>query len=158
MRTAHLMALALALTACSLLVRETAVPVTHTDPYPANPGGTWDAILTVVAVELGTQTEVSVAEALAGPRHGELILVRGALFADDAYGQVWLCSRAELSPDSGRVQCAGSILLLAGETEGSGLTASAYVASLLALADLGELQQTGTVRWSADAALLGRIR
>jgi len=160
MRFAGLLALALALSGCSLLVDDRApIPTvgTHGDPYPANPMGTWDAVLTVDA-DPGGLTARSVDEALDLPRDGELMVVRGALFVDDAYGQVWLCSRAELSPDSGGPQCAGAILLVADASQGSGLTASAYIAQLLELAEAGDLQQRGTIRWAADAAVAGRIQ
>lgn len=160
MRHVVALALALAVSGCSLLVDD-ARPIptmgTHGDPYPANPMGTWEAVLTLDA-DPGRLTTRTVDEALDLPREGELMLVRGALFVDDAYGQVWLCGHAELSPDTGGPQCAGAILLVADEANGSGMTASAYIAQLLALADVGDLQRVGTIRWAGDASLSGRIR
>jgi hypothetical protein len=162
MRFAGLLALAIALSqsGCSLLVDDaTRTPMvgTHGDPFPANPMGTWDGML-IVDADPGGLTARSVDEALELPRGGELVLVRGALFVDDAYGQVWLCSRAELSPDTGGPQCAGAILLVADESRGVGLPMSAYIAQLLELAVAGDLQQRGTIRWAADATFPGRIR
>lgn len=161
MRSAALLALAVALTGCSLLgITPTPTPTvgTHADPFPANPAGAWDAVMTVVAADLDGGTEVSVDEAVARPRDGALLLVRGALFADDAYGHVWLCSRAERNPDSGGPLCAGAILQVVNESAGAGQTTAAYIADLLAAADVGELQQAGTIRWSADAAVFGSVQ
>jgi hypothetical protein len=154
------LALVLASSGCSLLINDaTPTPMvgTHGDPYPANPMGTWDAVLTVDA-DPGGLTARTVDEALDLPRDGDMMLVRGALFVDDAYGQVWLCSRAELSPDTGGPLCAGANLLVADESLGSGLTTTAYIAQLLALAEAGDLQRTGTIRWAADALVAGRIQ
>jgi hypothetical protein len=162
MRIAGMLVLALAFASagCTLLVNNaTPTPMvgTHGDPFPANPMGTWDAIL-IVDADPGGLTARSVDEALELPRDREMMLVRGALFVDDAYGQVWLCSRAELSNDTGGPQCAGAVLLVADESRGIGLPMSAYIAQLLDLAQAGDLQQRGTIRWTADAALSGRIR
>ena len=157
MRTAAILALAIALAGCSLLRAGTAVPITHADPYPANPTGDWDAVLVIMSAD-GDQTEVTVDEALTLGRGGELLLVRGALLVDDAYGQVWLCSRVEQGDDSVGPQCGGAILLVANESAGAGLLASEYIAALLETGAMDGLQVSGTVRWSADAAFLGRIR
>lgn len=160
MRIAGLLALALALSGCSLLVdEETPIPnvSTHADPFPANPMGDWNAVLTVDADPGGLPVR-TVDEALALPRDGEMMLVRGALFVDDAYGQIWLCSRAELNPDTGAPQCAGAIMLVADESQGIGLTASAYIDRLLDLAEVADLQAIGTFRWAGDISIPGRIR
>lgn len=156
-----LAALAAAIAGCGLLrvgPSPTPTVVTHTDPYPANPTGAWDSVLVVVTTEHSGPPEVSVGEAVRREGGDEPLLVQGALFVDDAYGQVWLCGRVQHGGDSGAPECGGTILLVQTESAGAGLLASQYIAALLAAGSVNDLQRAGTVRWSADASFLGRIR
>ncbi|MGH2455916.1 MAG: hypothetical protein ACRDHD_06630 [Candidatus Limnocylindria bacterium] len=135
----------------------TPTAVTHADPFPANLSGEWDGVLVVDPAGTPDLGGLTVDEALAAARTDSL-QVRGALFVDDAYGQVWLCARVDLGGDAIGPHCGGSVLLVVDETEGRGMLASEYMAALVALAAPVELQQSGTIRWAADAAIRGGLR
>ena len=131
----------------------------HTDPYPANPMGEWDGVLVVEATGGDAGEALSVQEAVVRAGGGEPLLVRGALFVDDAYGEVWLCERVDRDLDAPGARCGGAILLLENASAGAGMLASEYLEALIADAvGIGELQLNGNVRWTAQATFQGRVR
>lgn len=160
MRSAAILAASLALVGCSFLrVAPSPTPevVTHSDPYPANVTGEWDAVLVVSGAGPGDRPGVSVEDALSAGTDEAPLVVSGVLFVDDAYGHVWLCSRVERDDAMGP-HCGGSILLIESESRGAGLALSDYHATLLAAGSVDDLEVVGTVRWSADARFLGLLR
>jgi hypothetical protein len=84
------------------------------------------------------------------------VLVRGALFIDDALGTMWLCGgvlHAEMAPQP---SCERPALLLQHPDPG-GLQLRETTMELLEAGRMGDLQQSEDVRWTEDAVFDGSL-